>query len=188
MSTLHVIVGPMFAGKTEELQRLYRRAVAAKLRTKAYIPVRDSRSAGRIVSHAGIALNATPVSTGEDMLIDLGPTKSVDAVFIDEGQFFDLEFPAAVYHVVNVLGISVVVAGLLRDYRGATFGVMDDVLTQADTMDARQAVCAGCGLPASFSHRLVPSGDRLQVGAQDAYEARCRPCWLKVVQAPWRPE
>lgn len=188
MATVHVIVGPMFAGKTEELQRLLRRAVAGKRRVKSYIPMRDSRSAGRLLSHAGLALNATSVSTGEDMLIDVGPTKTVDVVFADEIQFFDAEFPSAVYHLVNVLGIDVVVAGLLRDYRGATFGVTDDVLTQADTMDARTAVCVGCGQQASFTHRFIPSGDRLQVGAQDAYEARCRPCWLKVVQAPWRPD
>ena len=188
MASLHVIVGPMFAGKTEELQRLYRRALKAKRRVMAFVPTRDVRSNGRLLTHAGIALNATSVSTSESLLCAIPDVAPPDDVFIDEVQFFDHELGSAVYHLVNRRHISVVVAGLLRDYRGAVFEATQDVLSQADTMRMLDAVCVVCANPATFTHRIVPSGERLQPAGSDAYEARCRECWLKVVLAPWRPE
>jgi thymidine kinase len=34
-----------------------------------------------------------------------------------------------------------------------------------------------CGNPANHTQRLVASGDRVLVGAQGVYEARCRVCF-----------
>jgi len=34
-----------------------------------------------------------------------------------------------------------------------------------------------CGNPANHTQRLVPSGDRVLLGAQGTYEARCRACF-----------
>jgi thymidine kinase len=34
-----------------------------------------------------------------------------------------------------------------------------------------------CGNPAHYSQRLTESSKRIEVGAQDKYEARCRKCF-----------
>jgi thymidine kinase len=34
-----------------------------------------------------------------------------------------------------------------------------------------------CGNPANHTQRLVPGGDRVLVGAEGTYEARCRACF-----------
>ena len=34
-----------------------------------------------------------------------------------------------------------------------------------------------CGNPANHTQRLVPSGDRVLLGTQGTYEARCRACF-----------
>ena len=38
-------------------------------------------------------------------------------------------------------------------------------------------VCVVCGEPANYTQRLVQSRERVLVGAQNAYEARCRACF-----------
>jgi thymidine kinase len=35
-----------------------------------------------------------------------------------------------------------------------------------------------CGNPASHTQRLVPSADRVLLGSQGLYEARCRACFV----------
>jgi thymidine kinase len=99
-----------------------------------------------------------------------------EVVGIDEGQFFDLELPM----VCNTLadrGVRVVVAGLDQDYLGKPFEPMPQLLAIAEYITKTHAICMVCGNPASHTQRLVASGDRVLVGAQGLYEARCRTCF-----------
>jgi thymidine kinase len=41
-----------------------------------------------------------------------------------------------------------------------------------------------CGNPANHTQRLVPSGERVLVGAQGVYEARCRRCFDPLLAGP----
>ena len=44
--------------------------------------------------------------------------------------------------------------------------------------EVRKALTHGvCGDPANYTQRLVPSSDRVLVGASGVYEARCRHCF-----------
>ncbi len=80
-------------------------------------------------------------------------------------------------------GRRVVAAGLENDFRGAPFGAMPELLCLAEFVDKLQAVCHRCGGPATMTQRLVDgrpapfSGETIQVGALDSYEARCRGCY-----------
>jgi thymidine kinase len=97
-------------------------------------------------------------------------------VGIDEGQFFDLELPA----VCNMLadsGKRVIVAGLDQDYLGKPFEPMPQLLAIAEFITKTLAICVVCGEPANHTQRLVESSERVLVGAQGAYEARCRRCF-----------
>jgi thymidine kinase len=74
----------------------------------------------------------------------------------------------------------VIVAGLDLDFRGMPFGPMPKLLAVAEDVTKLSAVCMVCGNPASRTQRIQgPSGaeaDRIAVGAQEMYEARCRFC------------
>ena len=97
-------------------------------------------------------------------------------VGIDEGQFFDLELPM----VCNALadsGKRVIVAGLDQDYLGKPFEPMPTLLAIAEYITKTLAICMVCGNPANHTQRLVTSGDRVLVGAEGLYEARCRVCF-----------
>ncbi len=97
-------------------------------------------------------------------------------VGIDEGQFFDAELPA----VCNTLadqGRRVIVAGLDQDYLGKPFEPMPQLLAIAEYITKTLAICVVCGSPANHTQRLVASSERVLVGAQGTYEARCRQCF-----------
>jgi thymidine kinase len=99
-----------------------------------------------------------------------------EVVGIDEGQFFDLELPM----VCNALadrGKRVIVAGLDQDYLGKPFEPVPQLLAIAEYITKTLAICMVCGNPANHTQRLVASSERVLLGAQGTYEARCRQCF-----------
>jgi thymidine kinase len=172
---IEVIVGCMFSGKSEELIRRLRRAQIARQRVQIFKPTIDTRfSAQDIVSHSEMRIESEPVATSRMLLDRVAPDTEV--IGIDEGQFFDLELPM----ICNTLadrGKRVIVAGLDQDYLGKPFDPMPQLLAIAEYITKTHAICMVCGNPASHTQRLVASGDRVLVGAQGLYEARCRRCF-----------
>ena len=181
---IEVIVGCMFSGKSEELIRRLRRAQIAKQRVQVFKPTIDTRfSAQDIVSHSEMRIESHPVATSRMLLDKVEPDTEV--VGIDEGQFFDLELPM----VCNTLadrGKRVIVAGLDQDYLGKPFEPMPQLLAIAEYITKTHAICMVCGTPANHTQRLVASGDRVLVGAQGLYEARCRKCFDPLLAGPPR--
>ncbi len=97
-------------------------------------------------------------------------------VGIDEGQFFDAELPAVASELAR-RGVRVIVAGLDQDYLGKPFEPMPQLLAIAEYITKTRAICMVCGNPANHTQRLVNSSDRVLLGAQGTYEARCRHCF-----------
>ena len=172
---IEVIVGSMFSGKSEELIRRLRRAQIARQKVQIFKPFVDTRySTGHIVSHSEMRIESVAVKTAQELLERVG--KDTEVVGIDEGQFFDAELPA----VCNTLadqGKRVIVAGLDKDYLGKPFEPMPQLLAIAEYITKTLAICMVCGNPANHTQRLVQIGDRVLVGAEGTYEARCRRCF-----------
>jgi thymidine kinase len=178
--SLEVVCGPMFSGKSEELIRRVRRAEIAGLRALIVKPAIDDRyDVGHVVSHGGAKMRAvTARSSVEARKLADG----YEAVGVDEVQFFDAGIVDAIAQLVD-RGARVVAAGLAQDFRGLPFGAMPTLLAIADYVDKLEAVCHRCGGPATLTQRLVDgrpapfSGETVQIGALDSYEARCRACY-----------
>ena len=171
----------MFSGKSEELIRRLRRAEIAGQRALIVKPLIDDRyDVGHVVSHAGAKMRAVTAETSAEVR---RLAAGYDAVGIDEVQFFDEGIVEAIDSLVDS-GARVVAAGLGQDFRGLPFGAMPTLLCVAEFVDKLEAVCHRCGGPATMTQRLVDgepapfSGDTIQVGALDSYEARCRACHL----------
>jgi thymidine kinase len=172
---IEVIVGSMFSGKSEELIRRLRRAQIARQKVQIFKPTVDTRYADdHIVSHSEMRIPSRAVSSSHTLL-DLVEADT-DVVGIDEGQFFDQELPAVCNELAN-RGKRVIVAGLDQDYLGKPFDPMPDLLAIAEYITKTLAICMVCGNPANHTQRLVASGDRVLLGAQGTYEARCRACF-----------
>ncbi len=172
---IEVIAGSMFSGKTEELIRRLRRAQIARQKVQIFKPRLDRRyGADQIVSHSEMRMPSVEVASSAELLARVEPDTEV--VGVDEGQFFDQELPA----VCNALadrGVRVIVAGLDQDYLGRPFEPMPHLLAIAEYITKTLAICMVCGNPANRTQRLVASRERVLVGAEGAYEARCRHCF-----------
>ena len=172
---IEVVVGSMFSGKSEELIRRLRRAQIARQRVQIFKPSVDTRYAtDHIVSHSELRIPSDTAKTARELLDQVRPDTEV--VGIDEGQFFDAELPAVASELAR-RGVRVIVAGLDQDYLGKPFEPMPQLLAIAEYITKTLAICMVCGSPANHTQRLVASSERVLVGAQGTYEARCRHCF-----------
>ena len=177
---IEVISGCMFAGKTEELIRRINVLSYAKKNIIVFKPKIDNRySDSEIVSHSGAKVPCLVVEKAQDILKKI--EADTEVVAIDEVQFFDKDIVEVCEYLADK-GIRVMVAGLDKDFRGESFGVMPELLTRAEFVTKLTAVCAKCGAPATRTQRLVngkPAGFEdpiVMVGADESYEPRCRHC------------
>lgn len=177
---IEVISGCMFTGKTEELIRRINVLSYAKKNIIVFKPKIDNRySDSEIVSHSGAKVPCLVVEKAQDILKKI--EADTEVVAIDEVQFFDKDIVEVCEYLADK-GIRVMVAGLDKDFRGESFGVMPELLTRAEFVTKLTAVCAKCGAPATRTQRLVngkPAGFEdpiVMVGADESYEPRCRHC------------
>jgi thymidine kinase len=172
---IEVIVGSMFSGKSEELIRRLRRARIARQKVQIFKPAIDTRySEDHIVSHGEMRIESRAVEGSRQLLDAIEPDTEV--IGIDEGQFFDQDLPAICSALAD-RGMRVIVAGLDQDYLGKPFEPMPQLLAIAEYITKTHAICMVCGNPANHTQRLVSSEDRVLLGAQGMYEARCRRCF-----------
>jgi len=168
---LEVICGSMFSGKTEELIRRIRRAEIARQRVKVFKPKIDNRySEFSIVSHSEQSYPSEVIENAEEML-----EKSFDAevIGVDEAQFFENNLVQVCQSLADA-GRRVIVAGLDQDYRAFPFEPMPQLLAVAEYITKTMAICVICGAPANRTQRVSKESDRVLVGGENHYEARCR--------------
>ena len=177
---LEVIVGSMFSGKSEELIRRVKRAIIARRAVQVFKPSIDDRFGNALVrSHDGDSFVALTVRSSADVSRSVGPDTSV--VGIDEVQFFDPGIVDVVRSLVSD-GRRVICAGLDLDFRGEPFGPVPVLLALAERVDKLEAICVVCGEAATRTQRIVDGVPAffedpiIVIGAQEAYEARCRGC------------
>jgi len=172
---VEVICGSMFSGKTEELIRRLVRARIARQKVQAFKPALDDRYArDHVVSHNGQKIPSIEVEDARAILALVEDDTRVVAV--DEAQFLGSDLLDVVEELARS-GRRVIVAGLDQDYLGRPFEPVPQIMAIAESVTKTMAVCVVCGQPANRTQRLVPGGDRVLVGAGEAYEARCRNCW-----------
>jgi len=173
---IEVVCGSMFSGKTEELIRRMRRAQIANQAVEIFKPSIDKRySEDQVVSHNQNSIPSTPVSSSQQILL---LASGVDVVGIDEAQFFDMGIVNVADELAN-RGVRVIVAGLDMDFEGRPFGPMPALLAKAEFVTKVHAICQVCGSLANYSYRLDESRSQLLLGEKEAYEPRCRNCFLE---------
>lgn len=180
LGQITVVCGSMYAGKSEELIRLARRALYAKKTVQVFKPSVDRRyDETMVVTHMGVRHEAVPVSSVEELRSKARPDTQVFC--IEEAQFFDSSIVDFAIEMADA-GKEVVLAGLDQDFRREPFGPMSELLCVADEVIKLRAICVKCGRPASHTYRQVDGRPAhrddpiVLIGATDSYEARCRAC------------
>lgn len=197
-----VYTGPMFSGKTQALMARLQSKQRAHKNVLVVKPALDDRydsvdeivvkqkTAQRFEKHASMA--AYPIKTVEQLgalIRKIDP----DIIGVDEAQFFDNEFSVALDTIAHKSGgriggtliernLEVYVAGLDLDAWARPFGPMPDLLAIADRVEKFTANCFQCGQDARFTQKIGGSAGRIEVGADDLYEARCVGCWTPPLQ------
>ena len=176
---LELIFGPMYAGKSTELIRRYRRYAVLKKNVLAICPEKDTRSGECIATHNGERVNAFVVKNLSDVLLMEGPQRhaylSASVVAIDECQFFD-DVLDSVREMVEKDRKIVIVAGLDGTYQRKPFGAMLELLPFADECVKLSALCLLCddGTPAPFTQRTSGGTSIVEIGGTESYRSVCR--------------
>lgn len=165
----------MFSGKSEELIRRITRYRIARVPTQTFKPVIDDRYAtDEVVSHSSLSVSAEPVSDSDELLRSIEDRTEV--VGIDEAQFFD-EGLVEVVRQLAAAGRKVIVAGLDLDFLGRPFGPIPTLMINAEYVTKSLSVCHRCGGAGMYTQRVLQSDELVVLGAEGAYESRCRECY-----------
>ncbi len=182
---LHVIVGCMSSGKTDELLRLLRRAEIARRRVVLVRPDIDTRTPAEYAeSRSHARFPSTLVARSDPgQVLALARERDADMVGIEEAEFFEPGIVETV-EALRSSGRHVIATGLNLDFAGRPFNSMPELLALADEITTLTAICMVCGetatrtqrlvngLPAAVDDPLIVVGG-LDRAAIETYEARC---------------
>jgi len=183
--SLRVVVGPMFAGKTSEIQSVVRRYTCLGRQVLVLTADIDNRYqsgdvVSAVVSHdrAAIPARAVPVDGGLLGVPAWPEFATATAVVVDEAQFFVGCLLPFVRRAIAA-GKHVVVVGLDGDARQQPFGDVLLLIPMADSVEKKTALCRHCGdgTAAIFTRRFVADasgGAQVAVGGAEMYEPVCR--------------
>lgn len=157
---IHVIVGPMFSGKTTELQRLIdRQGLAGK--TVVYVRHAQSEADNTDPRRSTIYMNMA--SNIEMKMVssftidrDMGDwmAKRFDVIAIDEGQFFGgLAADGWANHWAN-RGKIVLIAALNSDSMQRPYETTVELMGMAEKITRLNAICSRCAKSAAFTWRI----------------------------------
>lgn len=182
--SLRIIVGPMFAGKTSEIQSVVRRYGCLNMKVlvlTASIDVRyqEGSEVTAVVNHDQTSIPAKSVFVDclEDVLTWPAFAEAT-AIVVDEAQFFVGCLIPFVKAAVDDHGKHVVVVGLDSDAERRPFGDVLALASLADSIEKKTALCKRCGdgTAAIFTRALGSRSDDtvVVVGGADMYEPVCR--------------
>jgi thymidine kinase len=178
---IHLIIGPMWAGKSSEMFRQIRRAVFAGKQPLVLRFTGDTRytRSQMASSHDEEQMRALTTTDLLDSVI-LERAKQADIIGIDEGQFMENLVPFCTQMAKQ--GKHVVVAALDSDFRQDPFEQIAQLIPRAEYVTKLHAICVMCQGVASFSRRLGTNQDVLDIGGADKYVSTCRHCFSVPIQ------
>ena len=177
---VHLILGPMFSGKTTELLRQLKRHSIAQHKCLLVKYAGDMRySIDGVCTHDKQESSATAckqLSEIKHLAVDH------DVVGIDEGQFFP-DIVGFCEEMANE-GKTVVVAALDGTFERKPFGDILSLIPLSESVVKLNAVCMKCYADAAFSKRIGAEKAVEVIGGADKYLSVCRQCYHADESAP----
>ncbi|XP_009802734.1 thymidine kinase-like [Nicotiana tabacum] len=173
---IHVIIGPMFAGKTTALLRRVNSEAKMGRNVVMIKSNKDTRYAvDAVVTHDGTKFPCWSLPDLSSFKQRFGQVayEKVDVIGIDEAQFFDDLYDFCC-NAADIDGKTVVVAGLDGDYLRRKFGSVLDIIPLSDTVTKLTARCEICGKRAFFTLRKTEEMQKELIGGAAMYMPVCR--------------
>ena len=152
---------------------------------KPNIDNRDDVGKKRMIK-SRIGLSSECIVFGEntnlyDLYIRENETKKVDVIIIDEVQFCKEKQINDCQLITEK--IPVLCYGLKTNFKGYLFEGSKRLLEIADSISEIKSICK-CGFKATMNAKIVngeviTSGNEIDIGGDEKYEAMCYSCWLK---------
>ena len=171
---IHLIMGPMFSGKTTEPLRIYNRFKIANKKCVLIKFKNDTRydNDNKIVTHSHNKQDAHFICTH---LSDIFKNKIIleaDVICVDEIQFYSDADIICDMWANN--GKHVVVSGLNGDYKREPFEIVSKLIPKVEQMTFLTAICKETGNEAYFTKRTNKNESKMLIGGEEAYNAVCR--------------
>ncbi|MEX0597794.1 MAG: hypothetical protein WD512_14980 [Candidatus Paceibacterota bacterium] len=188
--SLHLILGPMFSGKTSKLMQVYEQCVLSNINVLVINHSRDIRYSDTMLSTHDKKMIPCVLTNKLNDLYDTIPSSydekcdyldlnncvtKAQVILINEGQFFD-DLYDWVHFMVEILHKKVYVCGLDGDSNRKRFGQMLDLIPICDKVIKLRSLCAICknGNKAPFTLRTMVANEQILIGSEDCYKPVCR--------------
>ena len=169
---IHLILGPMYSGKTTELLRLYRRYYLAGKKCLLIKHKADTRyDSEYIVTHDNQKYKAINTEKLRD-IIQVKDVTEAEVLCIDEIQFYD--DAAEVCDLLANYGKIVIASGLNGDFKREPFEQISLLLPKVDDLSFIRAICTHTGKEAPFSRRISNEKEVKVIGGSEKYVATSR--------------
>lgn len=144
----------------------------------------DRYKKGYIASRIGVQSEAVLYENSTDLWkLIVSNNKKLSCILVDESQFLTKSQVKELAKVVDQLKIPVLAYGLRTDFRGELFPGSEALLALAEELVEIKTICR-CGRKATMTARLdakgdmIVSGNQVEVGGNERYEAVCRRCHM----------
>lgn len=177
---LHLIIGPMFAGKSTELIRIANRY---KSIGKTILAINHSSNTrygtDQITTHNKTTLKPCLITERLSNVSNTSEFASCDVILIEELQFFKDAFENIIMWIEKY-NKTVVAAGLDGDINRNMFGDVLKLVPYADSVTKVSALCKCCGdgTLAHFTRRKLQDEKGVIIGGEELYESVCRKHFL----------
>jgi thymidine kinase len=180
MAHLHIVVGPMFAGKStfliNTIESLKSNTSSDEILIINHSSDKRYSSDSVICTHDNKKISSLSLNKLEDIfeLVDYNNLIKIKYIFIDEGQFFN-----DLYKTVKTLLLehnkTLYISGLDGDFKQIPFyeSRILDLIPFATTVTKLTALCFECKQIAPFTKRITKSCDKILVGGSDSYKPVC---------------
>jgi thymidine kinase len=184
---LHLVIGPMFAGKTTHLINTVNELIRSGVLMNEILLVNHSSDArynnkSNICSHDGVSIDSYNKEKLHDLyMTDLNNTLSEKKyLFIDEAQFFT-DLYDAVLGIMNLFkknqhALTIYIFGLDGDFQQKPFNNgsrLLELIPYASSITKLSARCYICNASAAFSKRLIESTEQIVIGGSNVYQPSC---------------
>ena len=189
MAKLYFKYGAMGSSKTAQALITKYNYEENDMRVWLMKPGIDTRD-GKSVVKSRIGLHSEAQIISPDMNVyEIYRTQwdgKVDAVIVDECQFFTVEQIDQLREIVDDFNVPVMCFGLRTDFQTKLFPGSMRLMEVADTIQEIKTIC-DCGAKATVNARIsdgyiVTEGDQVFLGGNDAYIAMCHKCYMKSIR------
>jgi thymidine kinase len=182
ISTAHIIIGPMFAGKTTYLINKVNELVVSGVSLNEMLLFNhssDSRyDTGKICSHDGSKLECHTqqyLNSLDFNILCNNNYSRIKYIFIDEAQFFPDLFDTIVKILKKTKQITIFIFGLDGDYQQQPFAQSRilELIPYCSSITKLLAKCTICKNNAPFTRRISNSTEQILVGGSNEYQPVC---------------